>query len=87
MLRCTRSNGASRPAWVVAHAGGIAEVVDRDPARTRRQTVAQPLAGLPVSQEQGNLEGKELRFGTSAGRCVRGSNDGSNLRLRQLHAR
>jgi potassium-transporting ATPase potassium-binding subunit len=26
-----------------------------------------PVAGLPVSQEIGNLEGKELRFGTSAG--------------------
>jgi K+-transporting ATPase ATPase A chain len=26
-----------------------------------------PLAGLPVDQELGNLEGKELRFGTSAG--------------------
>ena len=27
----------------------------------------QPLAGLPVDQSLGNLEGKELRFGTSAG--------------------
>jgi K+-transporting ATPase ATPase A chain len=26
-----------------------------------------PLAGLPVAQDLGNLEGKELRFGTSAG--------------------
>jgi potassium-transporting ATPase potassium-binding subunit len=26
-----------------------------------------PLAGLPVDQDLGNLEGKELRFGTSAG--------------------
>ena len=25
------------------------------------------LAGLPVDQDLGNLEGKELRFGTSAG--------------------
>jgi len=25
------------------------------------------VAGLPVDQELGNLEGKELRFGTSAG--------------------
>ena len=32
--------------------------------RTARRT---PLARLPVDQELGNLEGKELRFGTSAG--------------------
>jgi K+-transporting ATPase ATPase A chain len=33
-----------------------------------RQTIENPaLAGLPVDQSLGNLEGKELRFGTSAG--------------------
>src|SRR6185369_121628 len=33
-----------------------------------KRTVSVPaLAGLPVDQSLGNLEGKELRFGTSAG--------------------
>jgi K+-transporting ATPase ATPase A chain len=35
------------------------------PGRKRLEIAA--TAGLPVSQELGNLEGKELRFGTSAG--------------------
>ena len=36
--------------------------------KSRRCTLDVPaLAGLPVDQELGNLEGKELRFGTSAG--------------------
>jgi len=33
----------------------------------KRQITIPPVAGLPVDQHQGNLEGKELRFGTSAG--------------------
>src|SRR5262249_33724470 len=54
--------------WVVAHAGRSADLVDRDPAKygaDKPQATVSP--GLPVDQNLGNLEGKELRFGTSAG--------------------
>jgi K+-transporting ATPase ATPase A chain len=64
----TRAGGESRPVWVIARAGRPAELVDRDLAKKgtdRPETGG--LAGLPVVQELGNLEGKELRFGTSAG--------------------
>jgi potassium-transporting ATPase potassium-binding subunit len=33
----------------------------------KRQVIIPAVAGLPVDQHLGNLEGKELRFGTSAG--------------------
>jgi len=33
----------------------------------QRNVVLPAMAGLPVDQHQGNLEGKEMRFGTSAG--------------------
>ncbi|MGF6843307.1 K+-transporting ATPase ATPase A chain [Paraburkholderia youngii] len=36
-------------------------------AGTNRTLTIPPVAGLPVEQHLGNLEGKELRFGTSAG--------------------
>jgi len=36
-------------------------------AGTRHSVTIPPVAGLPVDQHLGNLEGKELRFGTSAG--------------------
>jgi K+-transporting ATPase ATPase A chain len=43
------------------------EVQDAE-GRVKKQTLDIPeLAGLPVEQDLGNLEGKELRFGTSAG--------------------
>jgi K+-transporting ATPase ATPase A chain len=35
----------------------------------KRDVEIAAVAGLPVDQELGNLEGKELRFGTSAGPC------------------
>jgi K+-transporting ATPase ATPase A chain len=63
-----QGDGTVKPVWVVAHAGRPADVVDRDPAQNgadKPQPTALP--GLPVDQELGNLEGKELRFGTSAG--------------------
>jgi K+-transporting ATPase ATPase A chain len=42
--------------------------VDRDPAKNGAdKPAATKLGDLPVDQELGNLEGKELRFGTSAG--------------------
>ena len=63
-----KADGTMRPVWVVAHSGRSADLVDRDPAMNGAdKPAATTLAALPVDQELGNLEGKELRFGTSAG--------------------
>src|SRR5262249_6326030 len=63
-----QADGTIKPVWVIAHSGMPAELVDRDPAKDGADRPKPPtLAGLPVDQELGNLEGKELRFGTSAG--------------------
>ncbi len=63
-----QADGTLKPVWVVAHAGRSAELVDRDPAKHGSdKPQATGLPALPVDQELGNLEGKELRFGTSAG--------------------
>jgi K+-transporting ATPase ATPase A chain len=43
------------------------EVIDENGKKESRDLGAPALAGLPVEQRLGNLEGKELRFGTSAG--------------------
>jgi K+-transporting ATPase ATPase A chain len=54
----------------IADAAGKPYVVEVQNAegRSTPATIDVPaLAGLPVDQELGNLEGKELRFGTSAG--------------------
>src|SRR5262245_58614910 len=60
--------GAAKPVWVVAHSGRSADVVDRDPSREGLdKPQARVMPDLPVDQELGNLEGKELRFGTAAG--------------------
>jgi K+-transporting ATPase ATPase A chain len=59
---------ATKPVWVVAHSGRSADLVDRQPDRNGAdKPQVTVLADLPVNQELGNLEGKELRFGTSAG--------------------
>jgi len=61
-------DGSHKPVWVVAHSGRSADLVDRDPAKKGAdKPAATKLGDLPVDQELGNLEGKELRFGTSAG--------------------
>ncbi len=61
-------DGTVQHKWVIARSGSGAELVDRDPAKNGAD---KPKAGLvpalPVDQSLGNLEGKELRFGTSAG--------------------
>ncbi len=63
-----QADGTLKPVWVVAHAGRAAELVDRDPAKHGAdKPQATGLPALPVDQELGNLEGKELRFGTAAG--------------------
>src|SRR5216683_2783106 len=43
------------------------EVEDKDGKVAQESLNVAALAGLPVDQELGNLEGKELRFGTAAG--------------------
>jgi K+-transporting ATPase ATPase A chain len=43
------------------------DVLGADGKVTQQQVEVPALAALPVDQELGNLEGKELRFGTSAG--------------------
>jgi K+-transporting ATPase ATPase A chain len=45
----------------------IVDVLDAKGHATRTPIEVPALAGLPVDQDLGNLEGKELRFGTSAG--------------------
>jgi K+-transporting ATPase ATPase A chain len=63
-----QSDGSVRQFWAVAIPGGATDLVERDPSRRGVDKPAVPvLRGLPVDQELGNLEGKELRFGTSAG--------------------
>ena len=63
-----QKDGTVQHKWVIARSGSPAEFVDRDPAKNGAD---KPEAGftpaLPVDQSLGNLEGKELRFGTSAG--------------------
>ena len=63
-----QKDGTVQHKWVIARSGSPAEFVDRDPAKNGAD---KPKAGgtpaLPVDQSLGNLEGKELRFGTSAG--------------------
>jgi K+-transporting ATPase ATPase A chain len=43
------------------------EVIDQGGTLTQRPLKVAAVAGLPVDQRLGNLEGKELRFGTAAG--------------------
>jgi K+-transporting ATPase ATPase A chain len=45
----------------------VVQAVDADGKAVERPIDTAAVAGLPVDQELGNLEGKELRFGTSAG--------------------
>jgi K+-transporting ATPase ATPase A chain len=45
----------------------VVEVENKEGKLDRRPIERPALAGLPVDQELGNLEGKELRFGKSAG--------------------
>jgi K+-transporting ATPase ATPase A chain len=53
---------------LTAHAASSTYEVPNANAPTGKQAVVWPaVAGLPVDQHLGNLEGKEMRFGTSAG--------------------
>jgi K+-transporting ATPase ATPase A chain len=52
---------------LTAHAEHRYEVPDPNAPSGKRIITSPEVVGLPVDQELGNLEGKELRFGTSAG--------------------
>jgi K+-transporting ATPase ATPase A chain len=73
---------ADRPAPRDAH-GARYEIdyKDEDGTEGKKTLDAGPVVGLPVDQGQGNLEGKELRFGPSAGptwaACTTGTSNGS----------
>lgn len=54
-------------AALTAHAAITYDVPDASASQGKRVVALPELAGLPVDKELGNLEGKELRFGTSAG--------------------
>jgi K+-transporting ATPase ATPase A chain len=58
-------NGPPKHYWMVASPGRPTELVERRPGVSAPD--ATDLPGLPVDQALGNLEGKELRFGKSAG--------------------
>ena len=52
---------------LTAHPAKTYEAVDATAEGGKRQIDVTAVAGLPVDQSLGNLEGKELRFGTAAG--------------------
>jgi K+-transporting ATPase ATPase A chain len=66
-LDVRQDDGSTKYYWMVNNPGTSPQLVERDPDSDEPKPQAKDLAGLPVDQELGNLEGKELRFGTSAG--------------------
>jgi len=52
---------------LTAHAGATYQIANSSAPNGKIDVVSPPVAALPVDQHLGNLEGKELRFGTSAG--------------------
>ncbi len=52
---------------LTSHAGQFYEITSSSAPGGKRQLIVPAAAGLPVDQHLGNLEGKEMRFGTSAG--------------------
>jgi len=52
---------------LTAHAGASYSIANSTAPSGKIDVTSPPVAGLPVDQHLGNLEGKELRFGTSAG--------------------
>src|SRR4051794_15004143 len=57
----------ARPALADARGEAYEIEAGAEGQRVRKRLGVPAVAGLPVDQELGNLEGKELRFGTSAG--------------------
>jgi potassium-transporting ATPase potassium-binding subunit len=52
---------------LTAHAGATYQITNPSAPNGKIHVVSPQVAALPVDQHLGNLEGKELRFGTSAG--------------------
>jgi potassium-transporting ATPase potassium-binding subunit len=52
---------------LTAHAGATYQIANPSAPNGKIDVVSPQVAALPVDQHLGNLEGKELRFGTSAG--------------------
>jgi K+-transporting ATPase ATPase A chain len=52
---------------LTAHAGTTYQIANPSAPNGKIDVVSPAVVGLPVDQHLGNLEGKELRFGTSAG--------------------
>jgi K+-transporting ATPase ATPase A chain len=52
---------------LTAHAGATYQIANPSAPNGKLDVLSPAVAGLPVDQHLGNLEGKELRFGTSAG--------------------
>jgi potassium-transporting ATPase potassium-binding subunit len=52
---------------LTAHAGATYQIANPSAPNGKIDVVSPAVAALPVDQHLGNLEGKELRFGTSAG--------------------
>jgi K+-transporting ATPase ATPase A chain len=52
---------------LTSHPERTYEVIDKNSAGGKRTVTLPAVVGLPVDQSLGNLEGKELRFGTAAG--------------------
>jgi potassium-transporting ATPase potassium-binding subunit len=52
---------------MTAHAGATYQIANPSAPNGKIDVVSPQVAALPVDQHLGNLEGKELRFGTSAG--------------------
>ncbi len=63
------------------------QIADASAPGGKRELTVPPAIGLPVDQHLGNLEGKELRFGTSAWGDVRRDDGRRHLRGRQLRTR
>ncbi|MGO9769596.1 MAG: potassium-transporting ATPase subunit KdpA [Roseiarcus sp.] len=52
---------------LTTHAGATYAIANPTAPSGKIDVISPPVAGLPVDQHLGNLEGKELRFGASAG--------------------
>jgi K+-transporting ATPase ATPase A chain len=64
---CVEADSGHPNAAISAHAAADYKINDPTSSGGQRDIAIAAVAGLPVDQTLGNLEGKELRFGTSAG--------------------
>jgi K+-transporting ATPase ATPase A chain len=65
LLKVPQPDGRLKDFWLVPHPGASGELLDRE--KTPEKPPPSTLPALPVEQDLGNLEGKELRFGDAAG--------------------